>query len=107
MRRTGILLIFILWITGAGVPSDPHEDKKRVDAELAQTGALLEAVSGQVQQAITRLAEINRELPLARERAAQARGTVAAAETAVVSRQAQAGVARAEWERAAKRYDEA
>ncbi len=112
MRRWGILLAFVVLVAAsAGAmtmePTDPHEDKKRVDAELARTGALLEAASADVQQAIIRLAEINHELPLAKERAAQARGTVAAAETAVVSHQQRADVARGAWELASTRYDQA
>lgn len=103
--RILLLLAVLVGSVAAAVPSDPRDDKKRVDAELAQTGALLESVSAEVRQAVARLAELNRELPVVRQRAAESRGLVAAAENQVAVNQRKADAARAEWEAASKLYE--
>lgn len=108
MRARPLLLILLVLANLAWTqPSDPREDKKRIDAELAQTGALLETASTEAQQALTRLAELNQALPVARQRAAEARGAVAAAENQAAASQRQAEAARAVWETASHRYDAA
>lgn len=105
--RLLVLLVFLISSTAAAVPTDPRDDKKRIDAELAQVGALLESASAQAQAAVARLAEVNQALPIAEQRAAQARGTVAAAENqAVVSRHA-ADAARVRSDAAQAKHDEA
>jgi murein DD-endopeptidase MepM/ murein hydrolase activator NlpD len=92
---------------GAAQPDDPREDKKRADAELARTGALLETASVQAQAAVARLAELNQAVPAAQQRSAQARGAVAAAETQAVVRQQQSEAAKAVAQQASARYDTA
>ncbi|HCU52404.1 MAG TPA: peptidase M23, partial [Micromonosporaceae bacterium] len=106
MRARPLLLILLVLANLAWTqPADPREDKKRIDAELAQTGALLETASAEAQHALTRLAELNQALPVARQRAAEARGAVAAAENQAAASQRQAEAAQAVWQTASHRYD--
>lgn len=100
-----LLVIATLMATGAATPTDPSADRKRVDAELAQAGALLESASTEARQAVGRLAEVNEALSGAQLRAAQARGAVAAAENLVVTTRRRADEARTGWEDARRRYD--
>lgn len=99
-----VLLVFLIPSAASAAPTDPRDDKKRIDAELARVGALLEVASAQAQQAATRLAEINKALPVAAERAAVARGLVAAAEAEVLTSRAAADDARTRWDEATDRY---
>lgn len=104
-----VLLVAAVWAgtIGAVSPTDPREDKKRVDAELAQAGALLEQASAQAQQAVARLVELNKALPGAQQRAAEARGTAAAAEVAVASSRRAAEAANAKAQEADQRLEAA
>jgi murein DD-endopeptidase MepM/ murein hydrolase activator NlpD len=94
-------------MVSAATPTDPTEDKKRVDAELAQAGALVESASVEAQQAVIRLAELEQALATAQERAATARGVLAAAEVEVSSRQRQAARAKVVWQAADAKFETA
>jgi murein DD-endopeptidase MepM/ murein hydrolase activator NlpD len=103
------VLLIALTTLAAGLPAqarpdDPRADKKRVDAQLARTGALLEAVSAQARAAATQLAEVNQALPPARERVAQAKITVIVAETRAATAQRQADAARAAWQQTDQQF---
>ncbi|WP_144121997.1 M23 family metallopeptidase [Catellatospora sichuanensis] len=78
-------------------PDDLKQDKKRVDAELAKTGALLEALSAKARTAATELAEANAAMPAAQERIAKTRSAVVVAETKAASAQRRADQATAAW----------
>jgi murein DD-endopeptidase MepM/ murein hydrolase activator NlpD len=106
MRAQPLLLILLAVVNMAWAqPTDPREDKKRIDAELAQTGALLESASASAREAISLLAQLNQSVVAARERAAQARGAVAAAENQVEASQRVAEAKRLAARAAGARYD--
>jgi murein DD-endopeptidase MepM/ murein hydrolase activator NlpD len=98
-----LALVNISWAQ----PTDPREDKKRIDAELAQTGALLETASASARQAISLLAQLNQSIPASQLRAAKARGEAAAAENQVVVSQRVAEQKRLAAQQADSRYDAA
>lgn len=58
----------------------PQDDKRRVDAQLAQTEAVLESATVRARQAGVAFAQASRQLPAAELAVAEARGRVAAAE---------------------------
>ncbi|GIH07090.1 hypothetical protein Rhe02_51570 [Rhizocola hellebori] len=106
MRAQPLLLILLALVNiGWAQPTDPREDKKRIDAELAQTGALLETASASAREAVALLAQLNQSVPAAQQRAAQARGAAAAAENEVVTSQRVAEQRRLASEQAGRRYD--
>jgi murein DD-endopeptidase MepM/ murein hydrolase activator NlpD len=88
----------------AAQPSDPYEAKKRADAELARTAALLETASAQAQAAGTRLVELNEAVATAKQRSEQARGVVAAAEKQAATASRKADVAKSAEQLAVARY---
>jgi murein DD-endopeptidase MepM/ murein hydrolase activator NlpD len=106
MRSALFVLLSVLMVSAA-TPTDPREDKKRIDTELAQAGALAEAASAEARQAVARLAELNKALAGAQELAARARGALAAAEVEESSRQRQAARAKEVWQAADVRYEAA
>jgi murein DD-endopeptidase MepM/ murein hydrolase activator NlpD len=95
--RGALLVLLTVLMVGAATPADPREDRKRIDAELAQAGALAESASAEAQQAVALLAELNRSLAVAQERAARSRGILAAAEVEVNSREREAARTKAVW----------
>lgn len=112
LRRLVPVLLTALITLAAGLPAqarpdDPRSDKKRIDAQLAKTGALLETVSAQARAAATRLAEVNQAMPAARERVAQAKITTIAAETRAATAQRQADAARAAWQQTDQQFEAA
>ncbi len=108
MRVQPLLLILLALVNiGWAQPTDPREDKKRIDAELAQAGALLETASASAREAVSRLAELNQSVPAAQQRAAQARGAAAAAENQVATSLRVAKEKRVSAEEAGRRYDAA
>jgi murein DD-endopeptidase MepM/ murein hydrolase activator NlpD len=62
--------------------ADPHDDKARVDRELARTRAALEASTERVEAAALSLEDANRRLPAVQKRLADARAALADARTA-------------------------
>ncbi len=115
MRARPFLLVLLTLVSiGMAQPTDPREDKKRIDAELAQAGAFLESASTAAREALSRLAELNQSVPAARLRAAEARGAVAAAENQVATsrrfaqeKQVVADLANERYELAAQRVNDA
>src|SRR5688572_12981653 len=95
--RSALFVLLSVLMAGATTPTDPREDKKRVDAELAHAGALVESASAEVQQAVAQLAELTKALAGAQELAARARGVLAAAEVEVESREREASRAKVVW----------
>lgn len=104
MRGVSAFLAVLTVLSLGAAQPDPRDAMKAADAELARTGALLENASAQAQRAVARLAELNQALPAARQRSAQARGAVAAAETQAMVRQQQADAAKAVAQVAAGKY---
>ncbi len=92
---------------GAAQSSDPRDDKKRADAELARTAALLETASAQAQAALTKLGELNEEVTAAKALSAAAREAVTAAQNVATTRREQAEAAKAVLDAAAAKYDAA
>ncbi|MDI1460538.1 peptidoglycan DD-metalloendopeptidase family protein [Catellatospora sp. KI3] len=109
-RLVPVLLCAVaLVLTGLpafAAPEDPSDDMKRVDKELARTGALLESVSEQARTAARQLAETNAALPAAQERIAKARTAVVVAETKAATAQRRADAATAAWQLTDQRYQE-
>ncbi|HEX6076285.1 MAG TPA: peptidoglycan DD-metalloendopeptidase family protein [Micromonosporaceae bacterium] len=62
--------------------ADPRDDKRTVDRELARVRSMLESATERAQDATVAYADASGRLPAARERVAEARGLVAAAEVA-------------------------
>jgi murein DD-endopeptidase MepM/ murein hydrolase activator NlpD len=62
--------------------ADPRDDKRTVDRELARVRSVLESATERAQDAAVAYADASGRLPAARERVAEARGLVAAAEVA-------------------------
>src|SRR5215216_136861 len=86
-RPSAVLIVIavagaVLFVQSPPALGDPRDDKRRVDAEVARAGALLEAASGRAQAAAHQLAAVSQALPAAQERVGQARGRVAAANAA-------------------------
>lgn len=105
--RSALFVLLSVLMVGAATPTDPREDKKRIDAELAGAGALVESASAEAQQAVGRLAALNLALATAQERAATARGTLAAAEVEMGARDRDAAGAKAVWQAADARFEAA
>jgi murein DD-endopeptidase MepM/ murein hydrolase activator NlpD len=84
---------------------DPREDKKRIDAELARTSALVETASAEAQASVVRLSDLNGRVLGAKNETAQARGLVAAATVSANSAARVSAAAEATASTAAKRYD--
>ncbi|MEH1128500.1 M23 family metallopeptidase [Micromonospora sp. CPCC 206061] len=86
--------------------SDPRDDKKRIDAEVAAAASILEGATARAQSAAKRLAAANAVLPGAQDRAAEARGLVAAADVAANTARRRAEAAAVAVKGAAQRYTE-
>jgi murein DD-endopeptidase MepM/ murein hydrolase activator NlpD len=108
MRRasayTAILAVLAVLSFGAAQPNDPREAKRRADAELARTAALLESASAQAQAALAKLTDLNNDVTQAKTVSAAARAAVAAAEKEAALRQQRAGAAKAVADAAAQKY---
>src|SRR5262249_51210828 len=81
--------------------------KKRADAELARTAALLETASAKAQAAATKLAELDEAVTTAKLHSASAREAVAAAENQAAGKQKRADAGKAAGDKAAQQYDAA
>jgi murein DD-endopeptidase MepM/ murein hydrolase activator NlpD len=75
--------------------ADPHDDKARVDAELAAASADLEAATAKSQQAAASYGAAVAALPAAQDALAEAKGDLAAAEAAVSQAQRDVAAAKA------------
>jgi murein DD-endopeptidase MepM/ murein hydrolase activator NlpD len=104
---TAILVVLVALSFGAAQPSDPTEAKKRADAEVARTAALLETASAQAQAALTKLSELNGDVSAARTVTVAARAAVAAAEKQAALVQQRADAAKAVAHTAAQEYQAA
>jgi murein DD-endopeptidase MepM/ murein hydrolase activator NlpD len=83
---------------------DPAQDKRRVDAKLAQAQAALEGSTSRAQSAAARFFDANRQLPGAQSALAAARGRVAAAQVVATTAAEQAAAARVELAKAEARF---
>lgn len=101
-----LLTVLAVGLPAHAAPDDLKQDKKRIDAELAKTGALLEAVSARARTAATELAQANAALPEAQERIAKTRSAVVVAETKAATAQRRADTATAAWAVTDQRYQE-
>ncbi|MEV0458402.1 M23 family metallopeptidase [Catellatospora methionotrophica] len=104
MRWRLVQVVFaLLTAVAVGIPAhaapddDLKQDKKRADAELARTGALLEALSAKARTAANELAEANAAMPAAQERIAKTRAAAVVAETKAATAQRRADQATAAW----------
>ncbi|MEV4413418.1 peptidoglycan DD-metalloendopeptidase family protein [Catellatospora sp. NPDC049609] len=102
-----LLTAVAVGIPAHAAPDDIKQDKKRIDAELAKTGALLEAVSEKARNAAAELSQAEKAMPAAQERIATTRSAVVVAETKAVSAQRRADKATAAWAVTDQRYQEA
>jgi murein DD-endopeptidase MepM/ murein hydrolase activator NlpD len=84
-RRTGLtaaIIVVVALVLGGPAFGDPHDDKNRVDRKLAKARSTLEAATDRARDAAAAYTEANRKLPGARNKLAEAKGEVAAAEVA-------------------------
>lgn len=85
MRRLSgflaVLLATVLGVPGGALakPDDPHDDYRRIQAQLKQTGVALDGATKRAADAVARYQASVAALPAAEERVAQAKGTVVAA----------------------------
>src|SRR4051812_3519570 len=87
MRRLsgfmGVLSVLTVALIGAGPaqaqPDDPHDDYRRVQAELKKTGVALDGATRRAADAVARYQATVAALPAAEDRVASARGSVIAA----------------------------
>jgi murein DD-endopeptidase MepM/ murein hydrolase activator NlpD len=84
--------------------SDPRDDKKRIDAEVARAASILEGATERAQDAAKRLAAATTALPGAEQRVAEAGGRVVAAEVAANTARREAAAAQAALADATERY---
>ncbi len=97
-----------LAVAGTGPASaDPHNDKARVDRQLAQARSTYEAASAQAQAALSAYTAAVAQLPAAQEKLAVARGVVVARTADAKQADRVAAAARAVADQANQRYDEA
>jgi murein DD-endopeptidase MepM/ murein hydrolase activator NlpD len=87
--------------------AEDGNDKAKVDAELAQTGATLEAATEKAQQAAALLEAANAQLPAAQNLLADARARVSVAEVAARQADREAAAATGAYKEASKGFDEA
>ncbi len=80
LATVAALVAALVGVTGHEAAANPYDDKRRVDAQLAQAGTTLEGATARAQQATQLYAAANAQLPGAQQRAAQARGVAAAAQ---------------------------
>jgi murein DD-endopeptidase MepM/ murein hydrolase activator NlpD len=102
-----MLAVLVALSLGAAQPDDPREAKKRADAELARTAALLETASAQAQAALTKLTLLNGDVAAAKTLTATTREAVATAEKAAAVKQKQADAAKAVLDTATQKYEAA
>jgi murein DD-endopeptidase MepM/ murein hydrolase activator NlpD len=84
--------------------ADPRDDKRRVDQELARARSMVEAAGGRAKDAAVAYTDAHHRLPAARDRLAETRGLVAAAEVAANRARRDAGRADRELRAAAGAY---
>jgi len=84
--------------------ADPHDDKARVDRQLAQVRSLYEAASDQAQTALAAYSAATAQLPAAQGRLAVAKGVVAARQVEARQAQRDAAAAHARLATAHQRY---
>jgi murein DD-endopeptidase MepM/ murein hydrolase activator NlpD len=89
------VLIIGAMLPGGAAWADPHEDKARVDRELAEAQASLEAATDRAKQAGADLAAANAALPGAEAALADANGKVIGADAAVRQADRDAATAKA------------
>jgi murein DD-endopeptidase MepM/ murein hydrolase activator NlpD len=99
---TGVALLGV-----APAAADPHNDKARVDQQLAQVRALYEDASAAVQAAMAAYAQATQALPGAQQRVAEADGVVAARQAEANDAHRKALAALAVYQAADGRYSEA
>lgn len=113
MRRQLVhIVVSLLTVLAVGLPAhaapdDIKQDKKRIDAELAKTGALLEAVSEKARTAAAELSQAEQAMPAAQERIVKTRAAVTVAETKAATAQRRADKATAAWAATDQRYQAA
>ena len=90
----GVLLTGLILALPRTAVADPASDKARVDAQLAQTQATLEAATSRAQKAAADLEQATAALPGAQAGLADAKGRLAAAEAAQRQADRVAGAAR-------------
>ncbi|MBO0871156.1 MAG: hypothetical protein J2P15_21600, partial [Micromonosporaceae bacterium] len=87
--------------------ADPHDDKARVDQQLAQVRALYEDATAAVQEAMAGYSQATQALPGARERVAEADGVLAARQAEANQAHRVALAARAAYQVADGQYTDA
>jgi murein DD-endopeptidase MepM/ murein hydrolase activator NlpD len=90
----GVLLTGLILALPTTAVADPASDKARVDAQLAQSQATLEAATSRAQKAAADLEQATATLPGAQAALADAKGRLAAAEAAQRQADRVAGAAR-------------
>ncbi|MPZ28755.1 MAG: peptidoglycan DD-metalloendopeptidase family protein [Micromonosporaceae bacterium] len=85
---------------------DPRADRERIDAEVAETAAILEHATERAQAAAERFAAADAALPAAEARVDEARGVVLAAQAQATTAQREADEAEVELATAGVRFDD-
>jgi murein DD-endopeptidase MepM/ murein hydrolase activator NlpD len=87
--------------------ADPHDDKHRVDRQVARAHAVYEAATAKAQAAVQAYSAATAQLPVARERLDEANGAVVARQVEANQAERDAVAARAVADQADQRYDDA
>ncbi|MFB6396212.1 peptidoglycan DD-metalloendopeptidase family protein [Polymorphospora lycopeni] len=102
-----VATVFAVMLASAcPVNANPRDDQKRIEAEMARAGSILEGATERAQQAAKLLAAANGAMPAAQNLVAQRRGEVAAAETAASTARRKADEAQGALKAATARYAE-
>jgi murein DD-endopeptidase MepM/ murein hydrolase activator NlpD len=102
------LVLSVLGLAGTGPAlADPHNDKARVDRQLAQVRSMYEAASGQAQAAVEAYTAATARLPAVQDRLAEAKGVVIARQADAQQAEREASAARETLAGAHQRYADA
>jgi murein DD-endopeptidase MepM/ murein hydrolase activator NlpD len=112
MKAAAAVAIAVLGVLAVAPPAaggpkgDPRDDKKRIDAAVAQAASVLEGATARAQQAAQQYAAANAALPGAQLRVAEARGQVVAAQVAANTAKREETAAQAALDQATQAYQQ-
>ncbi len=111
LRRYWVVVVGIVAVicvvAASPLHADPSRDKREVDKELALAEATLESATDRAKEAGRSFAEVNQQLPDAKDRVARAHGSVIAAQVKVGEAQRAADAAQQSLKRAQAEFDHA
>jgi murein DD-endopeptidase MepM/ murein hydrolase activator NlpD len=103
---TGLLVavVMVTAIPAGAAHADPRDDKKRIDAEVAQASSILEGATQRAQEAARQLISASGKLPAAEQLVIESKGQVVAAQVRAETAQRKAELAQAAVAGAQKRF---